>query len=433
MKRLKILAAALVVVQLLWAGLPFAVFADEQEPSVLLICGDTALQKELLESIQAAGQKAQLVKPYAYTAESLTGVSYMVTTESQPFLDAREAGIFAVAVGEKPEVPPDIQTVLIEDTRATLRLGEHSQSFFERGTMRVITEYTGQPLGELQTGKGTQSPFGVIGEGFAYVPWVPHEGLGRVALSALLSRCFGSEAGSLYLLVNEIYAYSDLSLIMETADAFHDAGIPLILEVTPIYDNLDYPAFERYAYALRYAQTRGATVVLGEPVVRPYEMIREPLDTKMARARKALFDAGIQLRELEPQPLSLSMEELETIQSDTRAFGAFPVNTAVVYPLFESSEALAEAVAAVERKWLDFSAYYPAVSLREDILEQTRPIMEPYAYREKTAASLVKAFGSANVVLIAVVGVSAAVFVLLLALSRRLYRRKFYRNMHTKE
>ena len=36
----------------------------------------------------------------------------------------------------------------------------------------------------------------------------------------------------------------------------------------PVYENLDYPAFERYAQILRYVQARNGTVLLHPPVVR---------------------------------------------------------------------------------------------------------------------------------------------------------------------
>ncbi|MFR1374912.1 MAG: DUF2334 domain-containing protein [Eisenbergiella massiliensis] len=85
------------------------------------------------------------------------------------------------------------------------------------------------------------------------------------AIAGLLGK---QEGGNMYLAVDEVYPFSDLDRLCAVADRLYENGIPFIVRVMPVYENLDYPAFERYAQILRYVQARNGTVLLHPPVVR---------------------------------------------------------------------------------------------------------------------------------------------------------------------
>lgn len=68
-----------------------------------------------------------------------------------------------------------------------------------------------------------------------------------------------------YLVIDDVYPYDDLNLLVKKADYLYENGIPFIVSAMGVYENLGFDSMKRYTEALRYCVSRGGTIILGEP------------------------------------------------------------------------------------------------------------------------------------------------------------------------
>jgi len=115
---------------------------------------------------------------------------------------------------------------------------------------------------------GTRSPYAVSAGGCAYASYLAGGGLTELALAYALKDWLhaGGEFGA-YVLIKEIYPFSDLELLKTLADKLYDAGVPFTASVKPVFYNTDYPAMQRYLQALQYVQARNGSIVVDAPAV----------------------------------------------------------------------------------------------------------------------------------------------------------------------
>ena len=419
-----------------FALLAFGVLADSEQAAetqtaqVLLVYEDKNDRAALEALIRAAGKTVYSVSGASYTPDLPQGYSFVVTTINRPYLDATAAGIPTVCLGPDAGPVDGASTLTLENFGATLQLDDHSQyQFVAKATLAQQPAY-GQPYGHIVLNSGDSFPFAVIFANTAYVPWYEPEGLSYIMLGGLLRQYFGgmaSATGQMYALLDEIYPFSDLEMLRTTADRFAQSGMPFIVRVMPVYDNLDYPAFKRFTQALRYVQSKGGAIVLHDPLVRQYESEREPLSDKLARARSALSEEGLALYELDSPGLGLTLEDLQSIAHTRLNFGSLPIDTMLRIPLFTDEKALSAAMQQLDDAWLSLSDYKSEFPQLEAPQYEEKAIETSYVYRKSVLASLGGFFSGANRILLMIVGASVVVFLVLIALGRRLYRQMFYR------
>ncbi len=421
------MAALLLLTLGVLADSPQTVEADSAE--VLLVC-DVQNGRAALEAlIRANGKTVHSVSEADYTSDLPQRYSFVVTTINQPYRDAVAAKIPTVCVGPDAGPIEGVTTLALKNFSATLQLGDHSQyQFINAATLARQTENS-RPYGNILLSTGESFPFGIICANVAYAPWYQEQGLSYIMLGGLLRDYFGDAAttGDMYVLLDEIYPFSDLEMLRTTADRFAQSGIPFIVRVMPVYDNLDYPAFKRFTQALRYVQTKGGSIVLHDPIVRQYETERTPLAEKLARANAALTKEGIVLYNLDKPGVEISLETLQSISHTGLHFGGLPVNTMIRFSLFETQAALADTVQGLDDAWLSLSNYKTRFPQLEAPQFQEKAIETAYVYREGIPTSLNGFFSGTNRVLLILVGISVVVFLILIALGRRLYRQMFYR------
>lgn len=402
-----------------------------QTAQVLLVCDEKKGRAAIEALIRACGKTVDSVSETAYTADLPARYSYVVTTSNQPYHDATAAKIPTVCLGETVGPIDGLTTLKLEKIGVTVQLDQHSQYQFIKSTTVVQRqpEYS-QRYGSIVLSSGDSFPFAVILPNAVYVPWYQQEGLNYIMLGGLLRQYFGSTTladGSMYVLIDEIYPFSDLDMLHETADRFAQSGIPFIVRVMPVYDNLDYPAFKRFTQVLRYVQSKGGTIVLHDPIVRQYESEREPLADKLARAKTAFAEEGITLFDMDFPMLTVTFREIKDISHTRLNFGSLPIDTMIHFSLFKDETALLDTMGQLNAAWLSISNYQSNFPQLEVLQYEEKAIDAAYVYREGMLASLSGFFSGANRILLIIVGVSVAVFLLLIVLGRRLYRQMFYR------
>ena len=430
---------------------------DGQRPVSLLVCDEQDGRYRLEALLRACGLPVVSVNRAEYSPGLLPGYERVITTDNRPYRDALEAGVPVFCVGQRSGPVQGASLATLERGALTLRLDGHSQQLFARDPVELLAQAPGEAVGSLTLTSGEQFPFAAVMGEVGYAPFYRGDDLSALALAAAVRRWMGGQGeGQMYVLIDEIYPFTDLAMLCLSAEQLHENGIPFILRIMPVYDNLDYPAFLRYAQVLRYAQSLGGTVVLHDPIVlytdkdEPIDtrkervraalegrfslqrqpVIRqtggEPIETKLARTKKALEDLGILRMDMALPPLELTCGQLGAIESDTRNFGTFAVDTMVTFAPFESEEELDEAIGILNGRWLSLSRY-GGERFEEELRYDEIPVDEQFEYRKKEELSFTAFFAGANKLLILIVLISAGVFVLMLTFGRRIYRNKFYK------
>ncbi len=404
--------------------------APADKSSVLLVCDEANGRARLEELIRTCGKSVDSVSEAEYRTSMLDGRSCLITTITRAYSDAISKGIPVLCLGENAGPISGTETTFLESNRITLNLDSHTQSLFVKSAL--FAKYPSEGLktyGSITLANGEVFPFGVIGTDTAYVPWYPNGGLGIVMLGGLMRQFFGESVGQdgrMYVLIDEIYPFSDLDMLVKTAYTFHNNGIPFIVRIMPVYDNLSYPAFNRYTQVLLYVQSLGGSIVLHDPIVQENESLRESLSDKMQRLQEALRSAGIILLPSENEPLSLSLNDISDIQSLTVNFGTMPIDTMISMTLFDSDESLNSAQNRLNQLWLSLSSYKEKYMVSDTVYKKT-VIDSDYQYRVKPLVSLKGFFSKANLVMLIAIGILLFIFMLMLIAGNRIYKKKFYK------
>jgi hypothetical protein len=194
----------------------------------------------------------------------------------------------------------------------------------------------------------------------------------------------------------------------------------------PVYDNLEYPAFLRYAQVLRYMEFRGGAAVLHDPIIRAAEAELESTDERLLRARNALMQQSIILANGIVSPFRMTLDSFLNLSAQSVPFGPLPMDVAVVMPIAKTPEEFDKALALISKKWVTVSSLLHMVT-SEPVLYNEQPVGDEYAYREEVQTSFEGFFSAGNETLIIIVVISLIIFSGLLTGGYFLYRRKFYK------
>ena len=93
-----------------------------------------------------------------------------------------------------------------------------------------------------------------------------------------------------YLVIDEVYPYDDLNLLVKKADYLYDNGIPFIVSAMSVYENLEFDAMKRYTEALRYCASRGGIIILGEPYLYDNGISEDELIQRLSIAQDAFIN-----------------------------------------------------------------------------------------------------------------------------------------------
>lgn len=403
--------------------------ADTLREKVLIISGQEENTEHLELLANAFGLEVSHLTEYDYTKSSLEQADYVITTSPVTAVDIQETGKKAIFVGDRfIELQ---ETGLTRYKNKTVRFSMKGYTgdelFLEE--FYLLEKGNGTTLGTVMLGTGEEAPFALIrDDGNIYVPCYDSRNMGAAVLmgEALRTLTGRTEAGHTYFMIDEVYVFSDLKKLCGWADALHENGIPFLVRIMPLYENLDYPAFLRYTQALRYMQSRGGTILIHEPLVVMGHIEDEPIEVKMDRFREALTQEAVLYREMKNTPYFFSVEELLQIISSNKNFGELPFDNMTGVTPDQTEEEFNSCLAHINRKWLSFH------NLQEEyenttLLYQEREIPEDFAYREKQEAAFADFFNTSNQFLIVVVGTSLVILGIFLSIGRKWYRRKFYR------
>jgi hypothetical protein len=422
---MKRMLAVLLVLIAIWP-LPGAAFAKESEEkadTVIVYNQETGLDaiKSLAESF---GKTVDALHTDWLYAGALDDYSYVILLNSGYLDEASKTGKPLICIGGSfaQNGVSEINAGLVN-----FDLGGLRQKVSVGGKMAVLTSPGDESFGSVTDSFGNQYPFAKREGKIWTVPYFNRGDISLDGLGGVMQKFFGWQGTpQLYVMIDEVYAFSDLDLFKKTADALCENGFPFIVRVMPVYDNTDYPAFKRWAQLLRYVQSRGGSIVLHDAIVQPDMEEKVPLDEMTDKAKKALLDEKVNLYELSPGPYPVDFSFIENTSSPTKQFAGLNMNAMVVYSLPKDDQGIADMVAGLNRAWLTVSDYKRNYTDESPLYNET-PYDQAYQYVKEEEQTYREFFTVGNNLLIVVVGGSIVVLAVLFVLGRHLYRKKFLR------
>lgn len=442
-------------------------------------------------------------KEAAGTDTDFEALRYVVTTSEAAGKEALDAGIKTFSVGT--ETAPGLETVSIKTERerpVSLHLSElrEAERVYERisyadiraeaapapeeGTReaaerpekiserpeetpetaaetsvqlpRTETEPSSsarpESFGVLELPFSETAPYAVLQNGCGFASYVSEGDLSAFALSEALSAFFRlpEREGRLYLLIDEIYPFTDRERLKAFCDMLYENGMPYILSLMPVYENMSYPEFTQYTDFLSYLQARGGTAVLHAPngtfggtaastnaqtiASLGLDYGSEPaagipdsaLSAKLIRARRGFENSGIALYPMSGSLLNLDISCLRTISSARKVFPKLPQDAVLRLAVPEDGAELAALEQLLSEKWLTVSDYRTEHAAPRPSYT-AHAAADGFVYRGEEPALFEEFFAKSNRLLILVVGASILLFGLLLFGSRRIYKNKFLR------
>lgn len=394
---------------------------------VLLVYRLESERKSITSVLSACGYQVKAIAEEKYSADSLAGFRLLVTTARKPIVDGLDAGIPVLCVGPQTLPADGIKVQTSHGLGGILHVGKLQSPVHFEDQAFLITEYAGTAVGEMEFPLRGSFPYGVIQGSIAYMPNYDQDDIQPLALGLTARQLLGDpEEGRLFLLIDEVYPFSDLGMLCHMADELYARGYPFTVSAMPVYDNLDYPAYLRYTQVLRYIQSRGGAVTMHDPVIRAAEGEMESTGERLSRARASFEQQGLVLANGIVSPYPVSLAGFSNLSSAAVPFGPLPMDVAVVLPIAKAPGEFDQALALVTKKWVTISSLQRMVNDSPFIYNE-QPIDEEFAYREEVETSFNRFFSAGNRTLLVIVLISLVVFSGLLTGGYFLYRRKFYR------
>ncbi|MBW6409445.1 DUF2334 domain-containing protein [Clostridium weizhouense] len=84
-----------------------------------------------------------------------------------------------------------------------------------------------------------------------------------------------------YFCLDEVTPFNDLNVLIEEINYLKEWGIPFFIQVTPVFENKNLPAMNRFTEVLRYAQSNGGEIVLTMPYLDNLNIKKDILTKKI--------------------------------------------------------------------------------------------------------------------------------------------------------
>ncbi|WP_238651395.1 hypothetical protein [Paenibacillus piscarius] len=464
--------------------------------------GNIAELQRLLAAYSARVTVKHLSDYEPGSLKSYSGVVTIVNQKEPEITNAayvKDAAAYRGAilhVGYRPPVRVQqalgLKTGVWTGASATLSIGRFTGVTLPvEGMPYIAASAGGRTYGEWSSAdRSVQAPFAASRGTAAYLPYLKQGDFTAIAAGYVLKDWLKSAAEpQLYLVIKEIYPFSDLNLLEQMAERLYNSGIPFIASVRPVFGNTDFPAMKRYLEALRTVQSRNGSIVVNVPAVRPpintsdrslhgkmnlfINVLVEggvaPLgvaaedywtyDKEYSTAGMGFFSSAVLYPDEEARYMeqtdtsavfasalySLPPQLLQGIGRAGKAMPQLPLNAAVTLDLPRDERGLTDMLQQLGAEWYTFADYkQEAHSVKTDLHHveasdgvirvdgsllgidyQPQTVAGDYQYQEKQETSFNTLFSVQNQFFIVVILASLLFFGGLLAVGYRLYRRKY--------
>lgn len=385
-----------------------------------------------------------------------------------------------------------IRDAVLSRGSASLSIGSMSSVPLQVEEMPYIADHKApRSYGMLSLeGGGSRIPYAVSGGKYTYVPYLEQGNGSTMAMAYVVSEWLETAVKPhIYLVLKEIYPFSDLNLLEQAAETLYQSGIPFIASVRPVFSNTEFPAMERYLEALKIVQSRGGSILVNAPAVRPpinssdrslkgkmngflNELVSNgiaPLgfgaegywayDREYSEAGMGFYDSAVlfpdeEVHYMEQTPTSkafpsslysMTPEALQGLTGTGRDVPDLPLNLAVTLNLPEDEAGLESVLQSLKASWVTFDDYKQenhtvitdtnTVTASDGVIRingeavnigyTPKTVSGDYQYKEEQYQSFTGLFSVQNRFFIVVIIIALLFFGGLLLIGRRLYRKKY--------
>ncbi|WP_379138933.1 hypothetical protein [Paenibacillus sp. sgz500958] len=374
-----------------------------------------------------------------------------------------------------------------------IAIGELSSNYFRAQDMLLLTSWDAkaQRYGyvTLESSKETV-PYAVSNGEYTYVPYLEAGNGSVLAMTYVLKDWLAApDIPQTYLVIREVYPFSDLELLETMADRLYALGIPFVVSARPVFSNTDYPAMKRYLEALKAVQAHNGSIIINAPAVMfstssGEEALREKMagfisvlaengiaplgigaemywsyDTRYAAAGMGFFNSAVlfpdeKVMAMEPSNTSalfesslysLPEDRVQEMQGEDKVMPAYPLNTAITVKFPDNQAGMEEVLHRLEGYWISFAdykqGYHETVSGDNRITSSNGVITingqaltiqhapgtvdDSYQYTAESPQSFARLFSVQNRFFIAVILLSLLLFGGLFSVGYRLHRKKY--------
>ncbi|MRN54073.1 hypothetical protein [Paenibacillus monticola] len=419
-----ILLLLIVAVLLLPASLVHSAAAPQQQ--VLLLFDSLAIGtaregnvNELQRQLASLNAKVTLVSLDQYERGAMAPYSNVITVINAPDLAIANKSYLGdlerykgqyLHIGYSPPASLkkalQLTTGVMYGASADLQIGEFQETGLQVQDMPYIAASKAvQAYGTVSfRDRSLQVPYAVSSGKYTYVPYLVQGNASILAIANVLKDWLHPNVSpQTYLVLKEIYPFSDLELLEKTADELYQDGIPFIASVRPVFSNTDFPAMQRYLEALKIVQSRNGSILVNAPVIMPSinssdHTLQEKMngfinllinnriaplgigadsywsyDKEYANAGMGFFDSAVLFQD-DKQVLymeqtntsktfasslySLPLDFLQSVQHKaSKAMPAFPLNTAITVDFPQDEAELENMLHSLEQYWIPFADY----------------------------------------------------------------------------
>lgn len=393
----------------------------EQTGDVLLIY-DIPDLVDLTENILTAFNKTvDKVSMNEYDKEILGEYKYVVLLTPAPIADINPKTKL-LCIGEGFDLPG-----VTTDTHYGAGLEISANSFYQYlnyiDEFSVISEFQGDGFGKVSMSFDRVYPFGIKTGNKYYVPYIDEMNISTFALGEMLPDFFDSGyKGGIYVIIEDVFGFSDLDMLCKTADELYLANIPFIVKAMPLYTNTDLDAFSRYAQALRYVESRNGAIVMTPPIVNG-----EDEDANIAEMKDiavtALTGEGVTVLPSVEGFYFVDMEYLKEVKSPSKRYENFSFDVGILENLPRSDLQLKQMIANLNGRWYTFGSYREKFGLKSKLFLEV-PFDEEIEARVETT-ELPLFFSAGSDILTIAVSIMLLVIIFLIYLSWKNYKGKF--------
>lgn len=333
-------------------------------------------------------------------------------------------------------------------------------------------------------------PLGVKNDRMAYLSFFLDDDITSLYSSFLLHDWLNiTDSGNIYVLINEIYPYSDLNQLVELAETMYNAGIPFIASVNPIFSNLDYPAAKVYLESLKMMQFYNGSIIVDAPTVtNTLSADRTIIQQKMELFLNWLMENGVaplgtsaQLhwffddyytiegmsfydsiimlpnqniihyqptnytKKYESSLYMVSFSDWQSSISKSEPISDFPTDVAITLNYIDDFDNITSYISEISQSWISIQDYRKIehhvktnkntsnstkglLALNGEILSKNnnaKDVETDYEYYTKTEATFEKQFAFQNKFFIVVIAIVLVIFTLFLFNGYKLYKKKY--------
>lgn len=160
-----------------------------------------------------------------------------------------------------------------------------------------------------------------------------------------------------YLVLDRVYPFADPERLLSLVEMLETENVPYVLCVMPIYANADYPAMKRFCEVLRYAQSRGAGIVMHVPQVTLVNVTVEDLQENIANAYSAYSRYGVYPLAIEAPDVWLMSEKGQDVLRGWRTVFLFRSDEALYGEKQAENTALRDGHQIVAPAYADATAF----------------------------------------------------------------------------